>query len=792
MDTRECIKSAADQLSAGIEEIRFSALNELVKLHSLDTLPHLVNAVTDSSYRIREEALRGICSFPKDAILPKLEDCLRDHENANIRTAAMEAFPRYGKEATAYLLPLLKDRDEEVRMFSATILGAIADPAAVESLIEALQDPDENVTHAAAESLGKISDARAVGPLIRCLEKDFWVQYPAVIALGSIGDLTATRHLIELLDDEMLRDAVIEALGKIGDTAAIPVLARTLSIHDPFIRNNAIASLVCIQRMVKPDDTCLTSIKNALNNDELIDYLIHSLENPDPEVRKNAIIALGWLKETKAVKNLVDLLQDYDLEEYVVGSLVSIGANAIPFLVEGLQNPDPKIRTSLIRCIEWIGNIDGIRACIPSLTDENSDVKYQAVIAMSAALECEEVEDALMELLTNPEPEIRDILVEILGRSRSGSLLPKLLPELLSPVYTRKYLAIQILGRLKNPQADQPLQKQLEDESDEIRAHVYTALSTIKGDGLPGGILERGLKDPSPSVRKAVARCIEAGSLKDPGGALRLLLTDPDPEVQLTVIERLSIIGNPSFAADLIEHVPHCSKSLRMAILRALGSIPDLQSTHFLTRMLKEPDPDLKRAAIESLGKIRDKRSIPDLIVALDDPEWSVRCAAIQALAATGDRRCAAHILRRLEDPEEIIKKEAIHAIGSLGYREAVNTILPLLHHEGLQPEILSALEKLGIPDCDAFHTFFRRCNTRLKCRLIEVLGRLKEPRTIDLLINVLQEEFCTIRCLAARALGESGDRRAIPPLLRLQKVDTREEVRKETALALKRLEARQ
>jgi HEAT repeat protein len=793
MSNAEFLKSAEGQLSDGTEGVRYTTVKKIAENKSVETLPLLIKAAGDSSYRVREEALNGICVLPQDVIFPKLEDSLRNHENANLRNVAIEAFTRFGKEAMTYLLRMLKDIDEEVRMFSATILGDVNDPVAVDDLINVLGDPDENVKHAAAESLGKIGDARAVSPLIDCLEQDFWIQYPAIIALGSIGDPSAISHLVELLDNEMLQQAVIETLGNIGDASVIPVLADILSQHDPTTRNNTIAALVNIQRLIKADGSCTPSIKKALNNGELIDHLLNSMHDPELEVKKNAVIALGWLKEKRAVKRLIELLTDYDLEEYVVGSLVSIGEDSLSELIGGLKNPDPKIRVSLIRCIEWIGHIDGIRACLPFLKNQNEDVRYQAVMAMGEALDIEEVEDELLLLLADPNPEIQGLLIDLMGKSRSKNLVEKLLLELSGDDPLRKYLAVQTLGRLKNPLAFDPLQRLLEDNNDELRAEAYKALDAIHIKPLSAKIIIKGLADKSPVVRRAVARCIEADSEKKVEDALFSLLNDPDPDVRLAAIETLGRIGGASCIEALTADFANCDKRLRLSIIRAMGNIHDKNSTLFLTDILRQSDPDLKRIALDSLGKIRDKRSIPNLIVALDDSDWSVRSAAIRALAQTGNIRYADtdRLLEKLEDNEDIVKKEAILALGQLKAKGAVNYILPLIHNGNLQMEVIEALEKLGIPDLEYFCDFFKRSNTRLKCLLVELLGRLADPCAVDFLLEVLKDEFFTVRCQAAKALGKLGGRKAVSGLLVAQKDDPSEDVHKEATLALKKLNAK-
>lgn len=786
------LESVAKRLSDVSEETRFKAVNELYNLESVGTIPVLMKAVGDSSYRVREKAIEKICSYPGDKVFPRLEAYLRDGDNANNRTAAMEAFPRYGRDAIPYLLKLLKDYDEEIRAFCAVMMGILKDPSAVDGLIETLKDEDENVKHAAAESLGKIGDARAVRALIKCLDDDFWVKYPAIIALGEIGDPSATEHLVPLIEDDMLKQAVVEALGRIGDVSAVSVLADTLSHSDNSIRNDTIAALVGIQSKV--DEQIITSgkilpsIKKTLDDEDLIEHILKSLKSTEREVKKNAVIAVGWLKEKRAVKELIESLSDYELEEYVVGSLVSIGKDALPELVDCLSNSEPKVRVSIIRCIGWMDNMDGIKACIPCLSDDNIEVRLQAIMAMTNALHLKEVEGALFAMLSDPDPDVGGPLIEALGNSSSPSLVSKLHNELSCDDLTRKLAVIQILGRIKNKETFGPLRGLLKDDSDEVRAEAYRALSSIRANEMTTTILLEGLSDKSPTVRKASAGSLGDSAAKDAEASLISLLKDPDPGVQLVAVETLGKTGMVSAVDSLIEAFGEGDKHLKLCILNAMSNIRHKSCTSFLCDTLKISDTGLKRAATESLAAIGDTRSVPDLIVALDDSDWSVRCAAVTALGKLGDSRSVSHLLNKLDDSEDIIKRSAITALAEIGARDAVSSILPLIHDESLQLEVLEAVKKLGIPELDDFFAFFGRCNTRLKGLLVDTMGRLKDPGVMDCLIKVLEDEFFTVRCRAARALAELGDVKAIPALHKSQKDDPSEEVRREAALALKRL----
>src|SRR5207245_2212784 len=112
------------------------------------------------------------------------------------------------------------------------------------ALIVALQDPNGNVQEAAVAILKDVATPEAVEPLIGCLTSKNWiVRMHAAKALGNLGDERPVRQLIPLLMDsvkavrvdatEALEKAVtdlsgrpdaVDALGKLKDPRAVPIL----------------------------------------------------------------------------------------------------------------------------------------------------------------------------------------------------------------------------------------------------------------------------------------------------------------------------------------------------------------------------------------------------------------------------------------------------------------------------------------------------------------------------------------------------------------------------------------
>jgi HEAT repeat protein len=779
-------------LEQGDEEDRYRAISDLCASDDAAVIPALMDAIRDPrSYRIRDEALRKVCSFPVGIVLPVVEEFLRDDDHDNLRNAAIDVFQRLGTAAIRHLMGILEDPNEEVRLFATQILGQIADPLCVDALIARLGDRDDNVRHAAAESLGKIGDARAVAPLIDALQGGFWTRFPVLVALGEIGDIAAVPHLVPLLTDDMLRQTVLEALGKIGDISVMPLLEGLLEQGEPSIRNDVIAALVSIQtraeRAAMPDGFTMPSLRESLGRSELVGHLIESLGSADPLIRKNAVIALGWLRERRAASKLIELLGDYDIEEFVIGSLVAMGEEALPDLLASLESADPRVRVALIRCIGWIDQPEAIAACAPFLRDRDDEVRYQAIITLARVIDLPMVEDAFVELLDSTDDVVMGAVVEVLGRSSSPGLRRRLMAQLRSTDIRSKVTCIQILGRMKAADATGEIQALTGHSSDEVRNEALCALAAIDPAAVPSEILHRGALDPSPMVRKTVAVALARGAGQDLP-ILEALIRDEDPEVKLAALEGLGARGGEAVAEKLVQVFGSGGRRHDMSIIRILGGTGGRTAVRFLSNLIRQGDADVKHAALEALGKIGDPSSAPQILLALDDASWNVRGEAVTALGKIGDRRFVPHILGLLTDREEIVRKMAINALVGMGVREASAAILPLAMNEGLQREVIDALEHLGIADLEQFEQVFKRSSSRFKVQLVSAVGRMRNPDHLPFLRRILKEEFFTVRRQAAKALGECGGDREIPALLEAQRDDPSEEVRREAQIALQRL----
>jgi phycocyanobilin lyase subunit alpha len=183
----------------------------------------------------------------------------------------------------------LQSSDLSLRYYAAWWLGKfrVNEPEAVDVLIAALEDEADRtelggypLRRNAARALGKLSDKRAVPGLIRCLEcPDFYVREAAAQSLETLGEPTAATALMQLLDGGVSAavevpgrphlvqpyEAVLEALGAIGATEAIPLVQPFLEHPVPRVQCAAARAMYQLTQ----DSTYGERLVKMLDNNDL-------------------------------------------------------------------------------------------------------------------------------------------------------------------------------------------------------------------------------------------------------------------------------------------------------------------------------------------------------------------------------------------------------------------------------------------------------------------------------------------------------------------------------------------
>lgn len=268
-----------------------------------------------------------------------------------------------------------------------------------------------------------------------------------------------------------------------------------------------------------------------------------------------------------------------------------------------------------------------------------------------------------------------------------------------------------------------------------VGAALVFACSQGDPDQASTWIKQLSAKDPNRQVRALE----ELARIADPtsAGAVEALLGSAQGEVKLQAVKTLRKLGQKS-------SVPALTAALDYGV--AVGTDP-------ATKLANETNKEIA----ETLGQLRDASAVDALIrLAREAKDAYVRVAAVNSLGAIGDRK-AVDVLMEVatnEAEETYVNKKAVQALGDLGDPKAVPAIKKMLFHErrgvSFYPEASFAAYQIG-PDAAE--------------PLLEVLAGKDEPLNQWADKHNVKREALYIK--AAEILGDLGERRAIPMLIK-------------------------
>ena len=303
-----------------------------------------------------------------------------------------------------------------------------------------------------------------------------------------------------------------------------------------------------------------------------------------------------------------------------------------------------------------------------------------------------QVRDALLALVKDPLPSIRQAAVTGLGWQGNGEAVPALRELAQAPAETAEIraAALDSLGKIGDPSARDAVLAATNDADPRIRKASLGALTTgllaSPVDCIP--LLRRVVEDAGLDPLMRCEAIQELGKEKDKGSIpLLMRLLENGPRIPMPLPSDSPIQG------EIVRFRFQQSRDLRAWAASSLGALEAKEALPLLLKAARDPDDFFVRVtSMTALGALKAPEAVPVFVQGLRDPFADVRALALMGLAQVGDSSAADAVLARLSDSAPIVRAQAVGTLVELRDPRA-RTELESLRKRELDSSVQQAIE---------------------------------------------------------------------------------------------------
>jgi hypothetical protein len=340
----------------------------------------------------------------------------------------------------------LRNGDVTTRLQGLELLAARPAASSFGAVVAQLEDELAEIRLRALRALAAMGDARASLAVTRRLaDADRGVRLEAATTLGALGDRRAVPALLrQLQPGEAASDphtAAVDALGRLGEPAALPVLARLAgrSPRDDLARHAALAlgalgtpaaveALLAIAREPPGPDDVRLALERA--GAPAVPRLCEEVATGSPTSARLAVEALGRLADRRATGALVAIIERGTGPTVAALEALARLADpaAVPALVRvAMDGPAPELRGLALEALQATGGAGALVALPRALADVDATVRARAA-RLAGTLGEAGLAAGTATRLRDPDVDVRRETARALAR------LPSLAAEMTSPV----------------------------------------------------------------------------------------------------------------------------------------------------------------------------------------------------------------------------------------------------------------------------------------------------------------------------------------------------------------------
>lgn len=621
-------------------------------------------------------------------------------------------------------------------------------------------DHDEEIRYRAVQEQRHLPLQQSKTILFSALGDESWrVRKQAVeVVLAARPDQNDIYQLIDLLRDEEnagLRNATAELLVRCG-ARVVPILLGYLDDPDHDLRKLVVDAL------------------GALGGTEALSGLTHALSDHDSNVAAAAAEGLGVAGNSESVPVLLLHLernQESFFRFNVLAALGRIGvAGPLPAIVKQLARQD-LLQRAVFECLGKIGSdIDAIKLLLEGVLSHLPSVRQAAVCSLAQVYQRLDAAGKL---------EAKQQLRLLSDQGLVEQLIASFVPGNLGG----NEAVVAILGILADTRGLEVLFSALADER--LTTAAESALSQM---GLVAIKAAEARFNAAESVdeRAALCRFIGKSGALEVAQIIRRALADTAAQVRIAAVYASAKLADPELPSQVAELLNDEDASVREAALAALLRYADVDchllgtaarqmasatdpeqrrgaallfaavsDSEQLARLLKDENATVRESAARAVGKLKSAAACSHLLLALVDEESDVRIAAAEALGDCKDTSAIAPLRLSLQDKDPWVQAAALRSLVQIAGEGALSDLLELWEQgeEAVQLACLEAFEQIG--SVEALHAVSRDLGRRdgevLK-GAVELLHRYDQSLLQPWFNHILCHQDWDVRITAVRA----------------------------------------
>jgi HEAT repeat protein len=599
----------------------FPALQVLARADDPRVVAPIANLLDDETYRFEAARALGRSGYaqairPLSSLLPRAGDAMvrlvaLALSDLVVRAEWHGASDHVAEVMRGVLGPFLgrfigalRTAEPSERNAIAVVLSRIGDASAIQDLARLLDDPE--VRASATDAIQRITRHQD-DALIDALTSEDPATRAAVLPIVSTMRAAEAVRALVTDDDPGTRAQACEALARIGDTSAVPLLFTALGDANPRVGHAATAAI------------------QSLGVPETAGRAITALRSGPSAVRRHALRIISYMGFAEAFVPVLEAAGDPDpqIAELAVGALGMMSDPRVdPAFQQLALDPRELVRAATMRAAGHRGGAGALRILEAGLADDIAWVRYYACQGLGR---------------------IHDDVTTSLVVARLSDATPHV-----------RIAAIEALARIATPAAWQALCSAIRStDLDEQRAALTGIALRPREEALPFLLDGAGSSDTATqlialsglarrSESAALAALTAAASGKDPAlrdAALSLLGDRSDPPAMEVLVEL-------ALAMDL-DHPAHRTLSL-----------PGAGRAHAIALRLADADDRAAGILVAALARMGDELATAALFDALASGNPAARRAAAGALAGIGAHGARAAVAElALADPDPEVRR---------------------------------------------------------------------------------------------------------------------------------------